>query len=159
MHPGMGGKFGVGGKFDSLVGGSGSDRSGIRDDQRDDEFAFVAQDHGVQDVGAGLESVFDGLRRDEFAGRRLDQVLLAVGDEEIVVLVQVADVAGAEPAVLAEDFARSFKIFVVALHHTRAFDQDFSILSDSDLHVGNRFAGTAHTVVRIVAGDNGRSFG
>ncbi len=97
----MGGKFGVGGKFDSLVGGSGSDRSGIRDDQRDDEFAFVAQDHGVQDVWASLESVFDGLRGHEFARRRLDQIFLAIGDEEIVVLVQVADVAGAEPAVLA----------------------------------------------------------
>src|SRR5229473_8576873 len=129
----MGGEFDVGGEFDSLVRGSGGDRGGIGDDKSHNEFAFVAKDHGVQDVGASLERVFDGLRGDEFARRRLDQVFLAVGDEEIVVLVHVADVAGAEPAVFTKNFAGGFGILVIALHDARAFDQDFSILSGSDL--------------------------
>src|SRR6266849_10916714 len=111
----MGGQFGVGGEFDALISAFGGDGHGVEDNERDDEFAFVAQDHGVQDVGAGLERVFDGLGGDKFARRRLDQVFLAVGDEEIVVLIHVADIAGAEPAVFAENFASGFGILVIAL--------------------------------------------
>src|SRR5260370_41466191 len=101
----MGGQFGVGGKFDSLVGGFGGNGGGIGDDEGNDEFAFVADDHGVQDVRAGLERVFHGLRGDKFTCGSLQQIFLAVGDEKIVVLVQVADVAGAKPAVFGENFA------------------------------------------------------
>src|SRR6266851_4126221 len=104
----MGGQLGVGCKFDSLVGGFGGDRSGIGDDEGNDEFAFVADDHGVEDVGAGLERVFHGLRGDKFACGSLQQIFLAVGDEKIVVLVQVADVAGGEPAVFGENFECGF---------------------------------------------------
>src|SRR5712664_2764114 len=155
----MGGQFGVGGKLDSLVGSFSGYGGGIGDDERNDEFSFVTQDHGVQDVGTGLERVFDGLRSDEFARRCLDQVFLAVGDEEIIVLVQVADVSGAEPAVFGENFAGSFGILVIALHDARAPDQDFAIISGSDLHVGNRLARTAHAVRGIIAGDDRGSFG
>src|SRR5712664_192938 len=155
----MGCEFGVRGEFDSLVGGLGGHGGGIGDDERNDEFSFVTQDHGVQDVGAGFQGVFDGLRSDEFARRCLDQVFLAVGDEEIVVLVHVADVAGAEPAVFGENFAGSFGILVIALHDARALDQDFAIISGSDLHVGNRLARTAYAVLGIIAGDDRGSFG
>ncbi len=34
----------------------------------------------------------------------------------------------------------------------------FAILGGTDLDVGNRFAGTAHAIHRVVAGDDGRSF-
>src|SRR5260370_28931532 len=119
----MGGQFGVGCELDSLVGGLGGHGGGVGDDERNDEFSFVTQDHGVQDVGAGFQGVFDGLRSDEFARRCLDQVFLAVGDEEIVVLVHVADVAGAEPAVFGENFAGGFRILILALHATMALDK------------------------------------
>src|SRR5437867_8538027 len=115
MHPGMSGQFGVGGELDSLVGGFGGNRGGIGNEERHDEFAPVAHDHGVEDVGTGPERVFDRLWSDEFSSRGLQQIFFAVSDEEIVVLVQVADVAGAEPAVFAEYFAHVFGIFVVAL--------------------------------------------
>src|SRR6266446_1092950 len=105
MDPGMHGQFGVGCKLDSLVGGFCRDCSVIGDDKRDDKFASVADDHGVQDVGAGLERVFDGLGGDEFSSRGFQQILFAVGDEKIVVLVHVADVAGTKPAIFAENFA------------------------------------------------------
>src|SRR5258708_7524340 len=155
----MGWEFDVRGGLDSLVGSFSGYRGGIGDDERNDEFSFVTQDHGVQDVGAGFERVFDGLRSDEFARRCLDQVFLAVGDEEIVVLVHVANVAGAEPAVFAKNFAGSFGILVIALHDARALDQDFAIIGGSDVHVGNRLARTAHAVLGIIAGDDRRSFG
>src|SRR5713226_5264386 len=154
----MGGQLGVGGELDSLVGGFGRNGGGIGDEERDNEFAPVAHDHGVQDVGAGLEGVFDGLRRDEFACRGLQQIFFAVGDEQIVVLVHVADVAGAKPTVFAKNFAGGFGVLVIALHDTRAFDKNFAILGGANLDVGNGFAGTAHAIFRIVAGDDGRSF-
>src|SRR6266849_9865639 len=154
----MGGQFGVGGELDSLVGGFGGYRGGIGHDERDDEFPFVTHDHGVQDVGTGLERIFDGLRRDKFPSRGFQEIFLAVGDEEIVVLVHVADVAGAEPAVLAENFAGGFGIFIVALHDARALDEDFSVLGDAHLDVGNRFAATAHAIHGVVAGDDRRGF-
>src|SRR6266581_5047579 len=154
----MGGQLDVGCELDSLVGGFGGDRGGIRDDEGNDEFAFVADDHGVEDVGAGLERVFHGLRGDKFTCGSLQQIFLAVGDEKIVVLVQVADVAGGEPTILAENFACGFGVFVVAVHDARTLDEDFSIFGNADLDIGNRLAGTADTILRIVAGNDGRSF-
>src|SRR6266404_5368035 len=47
MHPRMRGQFNVGGKLNSLVSGFGGDGRGVRDDERDDKFASVADDHGV----------------------------------------------------------------------------------------------------------------
>src|SRR5438552_6446837 len=139
MDAGMGGKFGVGGEFDSLVGGLGCDRGGIGNDKRDDKFAFIADDHGVQDVRTGLERVFDGLRGDEFPSGGFQQIFFAVSDEEIVVLIHVADVAGAEPAVFAENFAGGFGVLVIAVHDARTLDEDFSIFVNADLDMVNGF--------------------
>src|SRR5690349_3291419 len=133
MYPSMGGDFGVGRELDSLVSGFGGDRDGIGNDERDYEFAPITNNHGVQDVGAGLERVFDGLRSDKFSSRGLQQIFFAVGDEEIVVLVHVADVAGPEPAVFAENFAGGLGVFVIAVHDARTLDEDFSVLGDADL--------------------------
>src|SRR5258707_512039 len=54
MHPGMGGQFGVGGELDSLIGGFSGHGGGIRNDEGDNEFLFIAHNHGVEDVRAGL---------------------------------------------------------------------------------------------------------
>src|SRR5229473_1009949 len=154
----MRGHLGVGGELDSLVGSSGSYGDGIGDDERGDKFAPIADDHGIQNVGARLQSVFDGLRSDEFSRRRFDQVFLAVGDEEIVVFVEIADVAGGKPAVFGENFAGGFGILVIALHDAGAFHKNLSVLGGADLNVGNWFAGTADAIVWIIAGDYRRSF-
>src|SRR5438552_1428487 len=154
----MGGQFGVGGELNSLVGGFGGDRGGIGDDEGNDKFAPIADDHGVEDVGAGLEGVLDGLRSDEFSSGGFQQIFFAVGNEEIVVLVHVADIAGAEPAVFAENFACGFGVFVIAVHDARTLDEDFSIFGNADLDIGNGFAGTAHAIHGIVAGNDRGSF-
>src|SRR5262245_62988121 len=69
----------------------------LRNDQRGGEFAPVADDYHLVDVLAAFDGVLDRLRRDVFAPAGLDQVLLAVGDEEVTVGVQIADVARAQP--------------------------------------------------------------
>ena len=96
----MRGKFRIGGELQSLLGKLGRDGSGVRHNQGHNEFPLVADHHSVEDVRAGLQRVFDWLRRNEFPTCSLKKILLAVGDEKIVVLVQITDVAGLEPAVL-----------------------------------------------------------
>src|SRR5437660_4992435 len=154
----MGGQFGVGGELDSLVGGFGGDRGGIGNDKRDDKLAPITNNHGVQDVGAGLERVFNGLRSDELSSRGFQQIFFAVGDEEVVVLVHVTDVAGAEPAVFAENFAGGFGVLVIAMHDARTLDEDFSIFGDTNLDIGNWLARTAHAIHGVIAGNDRRSF-
>ena len=43
------------------------------------------------------------------------------------------------------------------MHNARAFDEDFSIFGDADLHIGDGLAGTAHAVHGVIAGNDGRS--
>src|SRR6266853_3760728 len=159
MDPGMSGQFGVGGKLDALVGGFGGHSGGIGDEQRHDKFAPVAHNHSVEDIRTGLERVFNRLWGNEFASGGLEQILFAVGDKKIVVFVHVTDVSGTEPAIFAENFAGGFGIFEVALHDAGAFYENFAVLGHADLNVRNRFAGTAHAIRRVVAGDDRRSFG
>jgi hypothetical protein len=52
----------------------------------------------VPTSGVELERILDGLRRDKLSARSLDQIFLAVGDGKISIGVDVADVAGFEPA-------------------------------------------------------------
>src|SRR5580698_6369550 len=144
---------------DSLLGGFGFDGDGIGNYQRDDEFTLIADDHGVENVRARFERVFDRLRRDEFPTSSFDQVFLAIGDEEIVVGIKVADVAGVEPAVFGENFARGVGALVVALHDARAFGKNFAVICDGDQDVGDGAAGTAYAIFRVVRGEDRRSLG
>src|SRR5712672_3411788 len=131
----------------------------IRDDEGDHESTLVADYHRVGYIWAGFEGVFNGLRRDEFASSGLDEIFLAVGDEEVVVGVQVADVAGVEPAFGVNRFAGCVLIFVVALHHAGALGENFTVVGDANQHVGDGAAGAAAAILRIVGSENGRSFG
>src|SRR5438045_8010375 len=78
------------------------DLGGIERDERRHVRAPVSDDERLRDEPRGLERVLEILRRDVLAAGRDDQVLLAIGDLEEAVLVELADVAGAEPAVLRE---------------------------------------------------------
>jgi hypothetical protein len=67
-------------------------------DQRSDVRSPVADDERLRDERMRLERVLEVLRRDVLPARGDEDVLLAVGDREEAVLVEVADVAGAQPA-------------------------------------------------------------
>ncbi len=155
---GMRGHFRAGRKGEAFFGKFGGESGGIDDNESDYKFALIADDHGVEDEGTGLENIFDGLRGDEFAGGGFEEILFAIGNEEIVVFIEVADVASFEPAIRGEDFAGGFGIFVIALHDAGALGENFAVIGDANLHVGDGTAGTAHAIVGIIVGEDGRSF-
>ncbi len=59
---------------------------------------FVADQRRLRNEAAVLELVFDGLRRNQLAARGLEQFLLAVGDIQKAVRIEMRDIAGFEPA-------------------------------------------------------------
>ena len=67
--------------------------------QRDEVLAPVADEHRRADVRGALQQRLERLRRDVLAVGVDDDVFLAVGDLEEAVRVDLADVAGVEPAV------------------------------------------------------------
>ncbi len=67
----------------------------IYDDEHRSEFSRVADDHRVGDQRRRFQQVFDRRRRDKFSARRLQQLFLAIGDDEVAVFIDSADIAGA----------------------------------------------------------------
>ena len=63
------------------------------------KFAAVTEDSRDSNQRIELERILDRLRRNKFSARSLDQIFLAVGDREISIGINVADVAGLEPAI------------------------------------------------------------
>ena len=87
--------------------GRRSATSGIERDQRRDVRLAVADDERLRDDSMRLQLVLEVLRRDVLAAGGDDDVLLAVGDHEEAVVVEVADVAGVHEAFVVEHLARS----------------------------------------------------
>ena len=67
----------------------------------------LAQHHRLGDLGLGDQHPLDPRRRDVLAAGQHDHVLLAVGDPQVSVVVQLADVAGVQPAVADRPLAVS----------------------------------------------------
>ena len=79
---------------------------GVEHEQRGDERPAVADHARLADQRAGLERGFEVGRRDVLAARGDDELLLAVDDLQVAVVVELADVAGVEPAVGVEHLGR-----------------------------------------------------
>src|ERR1039458_4687747 len=71
----------------------------VRRDDDKSKLAFVANDGRVSDQGVEFQRVFNGLRSDELSARSFYEFFLAIGDGEISIGIDVADVAGFEPAI------------------------------------------------------------
>src|SRR5207237_2810850 len=69
----------------------------------------------------------------------LDEVALAVGDLEIAVGIETADIAGVQPTIDQRP-RRRFGIVPIALHDELAADQYLAILGDAYLDAGERRA-------------------
>src|SRR5690606_32632517 len=115
----------------------------IGHDQDDRIRTPVTQHDRLEDVPAVLDRVLDRLRRHVLAASRHDQILLPVRDAQVAVLVQLADVARVEPAVLVDRLAGRLRLVVVPLHHLRPPHQDLAVRRDHDLRPGDWLADRA----------------
>ena len=102
-------------------------------DQRGDVGPPVADDDRLRDEARCLQRVLEVLRRDVLAAGGDDQILLAVGDLQEAVRVDLAEVAGAEPAVVGEGRCRRLGILVVAAEDGVAAHEDLAVLVEPDL--------------------------
>src|SRR4029450_3403542 len=84
------------------------------------------------------------LGSDVFAARGLDQVLLAVSNAQIALLIQLTDVPCCEPAVL-ERLRRGLRHVVITAHHSWTLDQNFAVVGDLNLSSWHRRPNGAET--------------
>ena len=104
----------------------------IERDQRDQVGPAVADHDALRDPLALLDLRLEVRRRDVLAAGGDDDVLLAAGDREIAVFVELADVAGVKPAV-DDRLPGGLLVLVVALEDVRALDEDLAVVGDLDL--------------------------
>src|SRR5438270_1568538 len=124
--------------------------------QHRDVLALVADhDHLADQLAHGLERVLDRLRSDVLAARGLDQVLFAIGDLQVSVGIDLADVAGVEPAVLVDHFRRRLGLAEIAAHDVAPSLEDLSVGGDLHFHTGKGPADGAELVLprQIHAGE------
>src|SRR6516225_12338734 len=150
------GKSGVAGEPAKISGWSirniSGGKLGVGNEQSDEIGPAVAEHHRLGDFRLERQIAFDARRRDRLAAGILDEIAFAVGDPDVAVFVDEADIAGLEPAVF-EDLRRRFGIVPVSLHDVVAGHQDLAVLGylhpnpvewrpDSvDLDVRGRIAG------------------
>src|SRR5438128_4967575 len=113
---------------DELVGGGLRVRAKLHEGLRDlAGFVVALADHaGVGDRGVFAE---DGLHlgRPDAESLVLDELLLAIDDEDVPLLVLLADIARIEPAV-ADHIRRVLGLVPIAAHHLRALHADLADL-------------------------------
>ena len=95
----------------------------VQGDQGCQVGAAVTNDERLRDVAGGLERTLDVLGGDVLAARGDDDVLLAVGDRHEAVLVDLADVAGAEPAVVRQHGLRCLFVLEIPREDRLATNQ------------------------------------
>src|SRR5579875_2864906 len=106
-----------------------------------------AEHRGLADGRVLVEHLLDLARVDVVAAAD-DELLLAVDDEEVAVLVDPAHVAGVQPAV-DDGLRRGLRPLPVAAHHVVALDHDLADLADG--HLGTVVVDDLH----LYAGDRG----
>ena len=132
----------------------------VQGHQGADERAVVAHHEHLRDERVRPDLVLQQGRDHVLAAGRDDDFLLAPGDGQEPRLVQLADVAGAEPAVVVEGRGGQVIALVVAAHDAHALGEDLAVVRDPDGVAGNRGAdGADLDQVRGVDRDRRRGFG
>ena len=115
-----------------------------------------SHDRAVGDRVLPQKLGLDVLGMDVEATRQHDHVLEPAAQAEEAVVVELAQVAGAVPAILGERRARGLFVSPVSGRHVRAAHEDLSVVADADLDARHRppdAAGTARSA--RVRGDAG----
>src|SRR5581483_6274577 len=124
-------------------------------EDRHDGGLLVAEQHGLLDIRTVLQQRLDRLRRDFFPVRQDENVLLAVGDLEVAVRRQFADVARMEPTLGIYSFCGRVRLVPVAFHTTGAAHQDLAVLRELEFDAGQQRADRADALLAgPVDGDN-----
>ena len=124
-----------------------------------------AEDAELLDEGRLCVVRFDLFRVDVLPGRQDDDLLLAARDDKPAPAVEVAEIAGVEPAA-GESHGVDVGPVVVARHHDRAANQDLAVLilavvgsarvgCDADLHAVERRAHGVHVRIADARGRGG----
>jgi len=100
----------------------------------------VAEHHRLLDVRDELELVLDVVGRKQVATGQLADILGAVDDLEVPVLVEEAGVAGMEIAFAVDGLGGVLRPFVIFLEQHRAAHQHFAVVGDPDLDARRRLA-------------------
>src|SRR5580704_14487940 len=105
------------------------------------------------------QTVLEHRGRDVLAARSDDRLLLASGDRQIAVIIELTDVAGPEPAVV-DRFTRRLLVVVVAAKDVAAVEQDLAVIGDPDRAARDRTTDSADLHrVRTVDRCTGRGLG
>ena len=92
----------------------------------------VADDDALADDAVGPHQVLQHGQGHVLAPRRHDEVLLATGDAQEAAVVEHTDVAGGEPAVVAQHLGGRLRVVPVATEDVAALEQDLAVLGDPD---------------------------
>ena len=112
---------------------------GIEHDQRRDERALIADGSGLADERDRLERRLEVGGADVLAAGRDDQLLLAVDDAQVAVVVELADVAGVQPAVGVERLGGLLRVVEVADEDVAAAADHLAVVAE--LHIATRDCG------------------
>ena len=111
----------------------------VKGDQGADERPVVTHHQDLRDQRVGTDLVLQQGRDHVLAAGGDDDFLLAAGDPDKAVLVEPADVSGAEPAVVKR-VGREVLALVVAAHHADALGEDLAVFGDLDGVTGQGLA-------------------
>jgi hypothetical protein len=66
--------------------------------------------------------------RDVFTNTRFYEILLAINELQVTVLVPLANIAGLEPAIRRHGFGSLLRVFVVSAHNVVSSDPDLALV-------------------------------
>ena len=127
----------------------------VEGDDRRDEGLRVAHDHHLRDEGVGADRVLQLPRGHVLAAGGDDDLLLPARDAQEALLVQGAQIAGAEPAVLGEGLLVRLGAIAVAAEQRGAACEDLAVVVDPDLVAAQRAAHGADAELPRAADSHG----
>ena len=105
----------------------------IQSEKRADAGAVLTDNENLTDQRVAAQTVLELGGGDVLATGGDDELLLASSDAQVAVVIEGADVAGAEPAVGGEGLGSGLGVVVIRGEDTQAADLDLVILTDADL--------------------------
>ena len=96
---------------------------------------LVAHQRGVAHQQPRLQLALDGLRSDHLAAAGLQHLLLAVGDGEEPIRIDLADVSGAEPPILGKRRRRLVRLVPVAVEDRRPAHLQLAVRREARLDI------------------------